>query len=486
MNHITTPLKNFREDINAIRSVAILSVLIYHFNFFGFETGWIGVDIFFVISGYLMTAIILGKIEKEKFSFSEFYLSRLRRVFPALFFVMSVVLLFGYFYLPTTDLKNLANEIRYGVIFSSNFYLLENANYFDRFSIERWFLHLWSLSVEAQFYLFYPIVLYFSYKYDKIKTVTYAVLSLLMASFAINFYFQFNEMKNMAFYSIISREWEFILGGIAYFIERNKVIVSKLTYTLGWATMILSAVFIQNGNLEWVIIPVIATMVVIAGNRSNKFIDNDIVQYVGDRSYSIYLWHWVLIVFLHYTSQFESDIAKISMLIMSFIMAEFSYQFIEKPTRNLNKNTGLKIEGYIIFVLIVGMFFGASYLHKNSLDRVDTKAEKIANEVLNHAHGCLLVEEDILDGKKGCALYSGETKAFLIGDSHAQAAASALEDALKIKFGEEKSIEFRGMSGCATIKDAIYSENTFAESKETCKTFNDDLLKELSEKKVSP
>src|SRR5690606_4250704 len=146
-------VNHFRKDINGLRAIAVVSVVLFHFGVTGFSGGFVGVDIFFVISGFLMTGIVARGFEKENFSFINFYLARARRIIPALFFLTVVLLTLGYIYLSPIDYTGLAREVDRSLLFLSNNYFYKKSGYFDPNSHERLLLHTWSLSVEWQFYM---------------------------------------------------------------------------------------------------------------------------------------------------------------------------------------------------------------------------------------------------------------------------------------------------------------------------------------------
>ncbi|NLC65886.1 MAG: acyltransferase, partial [Clostridium sp.] len=157
---------SFRAEINGLRAIAVVSVVLFHFGIAGFSGGFVGVDIFFVISGFLMTSIVIRGLGKKNFSFISFYLARARRIIPALFFLAIVLLIVGWFYLSPDDYLNLAKEVDRSLLFLSNNYFFKHSGYFDPDSHERLLLHTWSLSVEWQFYILYPILLFFISKFS--------------------------------------------------------------------------------------------------------------------------------------------------------------------------------------------------------------------------------------------------------------------------------------------------------------------------------
>lgn len=177
-------VKSFRFDINALRALAVISVVLFHFDVPYFQGGFIGVDIFFVISGFLMAGIVCGAVLSNNFSFFSFYLSRARRIWPALFLLSVVLLVFGWFALMTDDYKILGAHVRESIFFTSNIKYFSEAGYFDQASNSKWLLHTWSLSVEWQFYVLYPIVIYFFIK-------SLEVIKLYFGCMFLFFYFPF-------------------------------------------------------------------------------------------------------------------------------------------------------------------------------------------------------------------------------------------------------------------------------------------------------
>lgn len=173
----------FRKNINALRALAVLSVVLFHFRIPGFSGGFIGVDVFFVISGFLMTGIIFTGLHQQRFSLLGFYASRARRIIPALAILCVALLIFGYVYLPLDDFRESIRTIKSSLLFSSNFLFAKDGNYFDAPLHENWLLHTWSLSVEWQFYLLYPVLMMGLYRFlgsrkSKIALLAFALISL--------------------------------------------------------------------------------------------------------------------------------------------------------------------------------------------------------------------------------------------------------------------------------------------------------------------
>ena len=204
--------KGFREDINGLRALAVVVVVLYHFGIPGFTGGFIGVDVFFVISGFLMTRIIITSMEKGNFSILSFYIARAKRILPALLFLCFILMILGWFFLPSIEYDNLAIHVISAIYFLSNIKFWREAGYFDVSSHEKWLLHTWSLSVEWQFYLLLPLFIVLFWRYFGAKGVAISLLvagvcSLLLSSLLVNF------SSSAAFYLLPTRGWEMLAGG---------------------------------------------------------------------------------------------------------------------------------------------------------------------------------------------------------------------------------------------------------------------------------
>lgn len=219
-SHLPSPVK-FREDINGLRAWAVIAVLLFHFSLIGLPGGFAGVDIFFVISGYLMTAIIVGGYEKGNFSIWKFYMSRVRRILPAAMFVITVLLVLGWFFLPTPDYQELGKQSAYSLGFLSNIGYWKSSGYFDSSAHEKWLLHTWSLAVEAQFYLLYPLFIALVWRFWKsVKAVTIAVLLIFLASLVLNLTLSHSK-PTAAFYLLPTRGWELAAGALVFLIAKQ-------------------------------------------------------------------------------------------------------------------------------------------------------------------------------------------------------------------------------------------------------------------------
>ncbi|WP_331459163.1 acyltransferase family protein [Pseudoalteromonas sp. NZS11] len=223
----------FRKDINGLRALALIGVVLFHFN-----AAWLpgGVDVFFVISGFLMTGIIFKGIEQKNFSIARFYVARANRIIPALAALCFALLLFGWLYLPPLDYQLLGEHALSSISFLSNITYWTEAGYFDAASHEKWLLHTWSLSVEWQFYIIYPLVLVFIYKFITIKLMNYLIVAATFLGFVLCVFASLN-WPNAAYYLLPTRAWEMMIGGVAYLFpivinNKKKMLLERLGLAL--------------------------------------------------------------------------------------------------------------------------------------------------------------------------------------------------------------------------------------------------------------
>lgn len=430
----------FRSDINALRAWAVMSVVFYHFAIPGFSGGFVGVDIFFVISGFLMAGIILKGISNKKFSLIEFYFARLRRIAPGLIALCAATIAMGWFLLAPDDYIKMAEHVRDALIFSSNNTFRKEAGYFDTLSHDKWLLHTWSLSVEWQFYLILPLLLNFVWLIT--KNIRWLLFLLLILGFFSLFasVIKTGDDAVKAFYLLKYRCWEMIFGSIVYLISGSNnlsIRYKKLFYYLGFLLIFWSIAFIDADD-AWpgylALVPVIGTALIIYAARQNVFLNNIIfVQWIGSRSYSIYLWHWPIVVLLAYFQRSESVAWVCCGVLTSLVLGHFSFTYIENPARKNFGFSGAQSSGLIIIAAAI-VFLAATYIIKaNGLPyRVDEQVINLANErhnVAKSARDCIY-GADRKEGALSCTYGGRSIRAIVLGDSHAAALVSAVQSAI--------------------------------------------------------
>lgn len=443
----------YRYDIDGLRAIAVIPVVIFHAFPTYFTGGYIGVDIFFVISGYLISSIIISNVKNNTFSFFDFYSKRIRRIYPALLIVIISCLIFGYFSLFDKEYKELAKNVAGSSVFISNFILLSEAGYFDTASVTKPLLHLWSLSIEEQFYIIWPLAIYISFKL-RINT-----LIMILLFFVISFMFNIYEIRidrSADFYLPFTRFWELNAGSILAVIcldydsritalkEKLKSKLFFLDFLGGKANLcsilgtliLIYGYFTFNENISfpgfYAFIPVLGTFLLILSGQDalvNKYIlSTKPLIWIGIISYPIYLWHWPLLSFSYIVnSGFQPEIVRIGLIALTVLLSWMTYFFIERKFR-YGKN-GIQKTVILFFTMIVigtiGLYIYAhnglqNRFKKDILEIKDKQELEIKYE--NSKKNCNKIFPEWLKyTDNACAMQnpSGENNVAIIGDSHA-------------------------------------------------------------------
>ena len=293
----------FRKDINGLRAIAVLAVVIFHYNSSFLPGGFAGVDVFFVISGFLMTKIVLKRLDNENFYLMKFYSARAKRIIPALSVTCLLSLAIGWITLLPKDFFELSRNAISSMLFYSNYWYASKDGYFDPSAADNILLHTWSLSAEWQFYIIYPIALSIFHRAFGGKTTRVAIIIGALSSLIACNYISLQTPIDSYFF-LNSRAWEMLAGGIAYIINEKSITRIKSTYVeaAGIAMILFSFLFFDKNTL-WpgycALFPVIGTILVICSERDKSLFTSSIIsQSVGKISYSLYLIHWPLITFI--------------------------------------------------------------------------------------------------------------------------------------------------------------------------------------------
>lgn len=387
MSLIDHSKSKFRFDINALRALAVVLVVLYHFDVRGFSVGFIGVDVFFVISGYLMTQILLGTLEKNNFNYFKFIFARIKRIWPALVVLVLVLCGLGSFLLPQSDYVSFAAQARDALFFISNIEFAKGLGYFTTNVEERWFLHSWSLSVEWQFYCIYPFILFGLWKLCNLNTardqkrhwLVIALLFLSIVSYSYSIHLT-KQNQPLAFFSLSTRAWEMMMGGIVFLLTHTAVgqWCRQHASALKWCCVLLFAsCFALGHGGAWVnvwpgsnaAIPVIATALYILAGASNKFWqffeNHKLTQALGRWSYSIYLWHWAVVIAIHFIGlSVIPQTLKVFGIALSLLFGFMSFKWVESSFRDSPSGVMplvLKISGIYLLALLSVMYV-SSYL----------------------------------------------------------------------------------------------------------------------------
>jgi peptidoglycan/LPS O-acetylase OafA/YrhL len=360
----------YRPDIDGLRALAVLPVVLYHFQIWPFTGGFVGVDIFFVISGYLITSLIHGEMEQGRFSIVHFYERRIRRIFPALFAVIAASCVAAAILLFPIDLIRFGHSVMATVVFGSNFLFKNAAGYFDTVAERKPLLHTWSLAVEEQFYVVFPAILFLLRRAGQ-RAQFWVVAAIFVASLALSIH-QVTTAPETAFYLLPDRAWELMLGAIlaiGNFPLPSQRWLREILALIGVA-LIAFAVFTYNTETPFPGLTAIppclgAALLIYAGSGGTSVIGATLSSAplvgVGLISYSFYLWHWPLRVFGQYVLFRPLMLwEKAALIALSALLAFLSWRFVERPFRGRNEFFSRKMI-FTLAAIASAILFAAGY-----------------------------------------------------------------------------------------------------------------------------
>lgn len=369
----------YRREIDGLRALAVLPVILFHAGYHPFAGGFVGVDVFFVISGYLITSIILSDLVKGRFTIADFYERRARRILPALFLVMFLCLPFAWLWLQPDDMKDFSESLVSVSLYVSNILFWRESGYFQAAAELKPLLHTWSLAVEEQFYIFFPVMMILAWRWGRRWVPAILVIGLL-ASFAIS---QWGVMTNPAgaFFLLPARGWELLAGGLAaYYLHHFQAPGSPVIREVGSGLgiiLVLIAIFTYDEGTSFpgvnAILPVLGTTLIILfaspATLAGRALGLKPMVGIGLISYSAYLWHQPLFAYARHRSiEPPTDLLFAVLSVVSLVLAYFSWKYVEAPFRDKRRFTRRTIftlallgSGFFIVIGILGAVFADRY-----------------------------------------------------------------------------------------------------------------------------
>ena len=359
--------KKYRKDIDGIRALAVVSVIIFHFG--SLPNGYLGVDVFFVISGYLITGIIYREISEDRFSILNFYIRRTRRIIPLVSFICFIALIIGTLTMLPDDLENLAQSVIATNFFGNNILqVVTTKNYWDVVNEFKPLMHTWSLGIEEQYYLFYPFIFLFIGK----KRISWVlpILGLFTLASLVLFFFPFLEFYT--FYLLPFRFSELSIGGILAILLKKRLI----KHHFSWLLVILLGIilcykptFLSSDILLFLTIAITSLLLISANDKdkfASLFLENKVSVFIGKISFSLYMWHQLLLAFARYFVVKEMDEFNLSIIfVLTIILSTLSYYLIEQPFRNKTIISNKILTLSLTFLFLFTSLF-SFYIYQNA------------------------------------------------------------------------------------------------------------------------
>ena len=452
----------YRRDIDGLRCVAILLVVIFHAFPKFLRGGFIGVDIFFVISGYLITSIILKNQSQNNFSLLDFYGRRIKRIFPALIVVLGFCLVSGWFILLENEYELLGKHVAAGAIYISNFVLQSESGYFDIDSELKPLLHLWSLAIEEQFYLVFPLLLILGNRFQ--VNALHIILACLSLSFLLNVAL-ISDKPTEVFFFPFSRAWELLIGSLLAYIslrvqiKKSRANIANVFAWFGVTLILVAWIFLDSKKIAfpswWALMPTIgAACLIFAGETAwfnRKILASNAAVFIGLISYPLYLWHWVLLSFAKITEIDKPSAGlRLALVLTSMIFAWLTYQFVEKNIRfqkskfiSISLLSGLLAIGTAGYVVKQQKGYSGRYPFHSDL----TMGEKAVFRDKGCADKYITAKHEKIAKNEFCLAQNAQLPAtsLLVGDSHAHHVYYTFIEHTNLTGG---NLLNRGLGGC--------------------------------------
>jgi peptidoglycan/LPS O-acetylase OafA/YrhL len=478
-----TPAANYRREIDGLRALAVLAVVGHHANFPFFAGGFVGVDVFFVISGYLITAQIQQQLDEGRFSLLTFYERRARRLLPALFFVALVTSVLSLLLLYPSELETFATSLTYTALYLSNVFFARTTTYFDTTAHLQPLLHTWSLAVEEQFYLAFPLLLLGLRRVR--ERPRFVVLAIVASLSLIGAHWAASHIPTINYYSLPSRLWELLFGGLLALAAAGVTDTSNKRAHQEWLSVIgllLIAIAVVAFDKYvpfpsfYTLLPVVGTCLVLAyaapSTRVGGFLGGKTLVVIGLMSYSIYLWHQPIFAFVRRgTFEAPSSLAMLGVTFAVFAIAYLSWRFVEQPLRYIpvSRRTTLTVAALATLSLA-----GLGWLLPLALpsDALDEEQQQIESFLGQGAARIAIENQCLIDSgtqtfydlPQSCVTSFSRNAVLVWGDSHAAALASGMREArtsvwqtTATRCPPVLNVDFLGAKHCAGINRGIFN-----------------------------
>lgn len=469
----------YRREIDGLRAVAILPVILFHSGLTLFSGGYVGVDVFFVISGFLITSLIMEEIQQAKFSLANFYERRARRIIPALSAMLILTTLAAYLLLAPDTLKDYSDSLFFVVIFLSNLFFFVESGYFSAAADEKPLLHTWSLAVEEQYYLFFPLLVILLWRKPE-RWLILTLLGLALTSLLLSEKLATNGETDANYYLIFSRAWELLFGSLMALAPINRERIPlwlKELLCLSGIVMIGYAVTQFDSNTPfpgiYTLLPVLGSCLIIAFACPqllvSRLLNNKLAVAIGLISYSLYLWHQPLFALLRLKSAGEPPHELLILaIVLTFLLAFLSWRFIERPFRNRQKFSRKQVFRYTSVSIVLFMAIGITGHHNKGFKQRFPASEYAATMTASPVkERCHAYDKNQISPDQSCRYFVEDNVRWAtLGDSHTPELAYALAQRLEQSGVGLRHLSYGGcppsltfdvnVAGCSQwIKDAV-------------------------------
>ncbi len=483
---------NYRADIDGLRAVAVVPVILFHAGFEIFSGGYVGVDVFFVISGYLITTIFLNELDQDRFSIVKFYERRVRRILPALLLVIACTIPFAWIWMLPTEFTSYADSIIHTLFFLSNVFFYNAEDYFAPAAELQPMLHTWSLAVEEQYYIFAPLVAAYFWRFG---TATFAKISVAIGLASLIFcVVLINIDPSFTFYMPFTRVWELQVGALCALIQFKKPQGANSALGLLGLTLVVAPIILFDASTPfpslYTLMPVLGVaLIILFGGPSTPattILSMRPFVWIGLVSYSAYLWHQPLFAFARIRSVDEPTQTLMGILAVASLMLAFlSWRFVEQPFRSRPEPLladyrslfGTALASIVAITLLSLLVINQKGFNSRAMAKENSEIERRLTN--HHKNYRICAKNDMEDQnfKDSCIFGSGEPSLMLFGDSFAMHLFEAFKQS-----ATSGAIIMKTMASCAPILGLVKTDNKRGSGwRQECMQHNDQALKYLSE-----
>ncbi|EEG23398.1 O-acetyltransferase OatA [Eikenella corrodens] len=460
---------SYRADIDGLRAVAVIAVILFHIHAKLLPGGFLGVDIFFVISGYLITTIIHKELIGQRFSLLNFYQRRAKRILPAFLFMLITCTAVGAWLLMPDDFLNYLRSLRSSLFFGANLFFAKSGGYFDIDSAEKPLLHIWSLSLEEQFYFVFPLLMWLVHKYLPKYTV-HAVIAMIAASLLSGL----APYKADAYYLPQVRAYELLIGSLAAVVPDRYKTPGKSLNPIAWLATIVMLVCLclpdgflpGKGYIERLAVCSAAAWLIAAGNgsRFNQLLAWKPMVAIGLISYPLYLWHWPVLALLRYV--YMDSVLPLNVILVSMpgvvVASWVSYRLIENPIRHSKKLSGKAFAGVMAVYFMLGV--GAQHGRHRFSDYIKVQQEQQRTTILEYGvqldRTLCKIENELVHCTRGST--AQPVRYLAVGDSHTEHYQAFFD---KLGKHEDWSINILSVGGCVYLHQSDLMPSEIGESR---------------------